>query len=529
MLLSALALLACGSPPGPGGGPGEDTGTGSRGDSGLADSGEGPDEVGDSAADTGRPPPSLALSVQPIWDPVAGGPLEVELLADIGGELALTLSDGDGGTLWTEALDLRAGEPMELALDGGWVERSGPLYLSAALSPGEGEPLRAEGEVLALRAAVDAAWAEDDGGETALRIPLFWHLSRTLQDFSYPFSALESLEGEDGAAADLPAASDSLDIHLGEGMIEPTAWRWDSRPILSLRIGGETRLGDAGVEGAGLWLEAEGWTVLSEGTLRPGELVLIQRDEPLADFLGVIEDSVALRFMAEDPRTGEPFPVAEQALPLRMYALYGGPSFADEGDLYHPWVAAIDAALRAIDGVEPEVEPVLDALVSWVFNDLGLVYDTRRGASAYTTYRGDWSEGHFYMSDFLGRRFGSVINCSDCAGILTSYANMLGTRLAYLIILENFDLNEILAIGQDRYTSCPFGPGGCGFSYHAVTTPDGGAHIWDSTLALDGDEDPGAAPWELLPVQGIGGGEYLERLVREGEAGYYYETIGSIQ
>ena len=172
---------------------------------------------------------------------------------------------------------------------------------------------------------------------------------------------------------------------------------------------------------------------------------------------------------------------------------------------------------------------MLDALVEWVFYDLGLEYDTRRGASAYASYGGDWDRGSFNMSGFLERRFGSVINCSDCAGIIGAYANMIGARQSYLIILSNFGLNEIQAIGVPEYTSCPFGPTSCGFSYHAVTTGDGGANIWDATLALDGDYDPGSAPSEALLVQTIESGEYLDRLVRSGDADYYYETVGSIQ
>ena len=95
--------------------------------------------------------------------------------------------------------------------------------------------------------------------------------------------------------------------------------------------------------------------------------------------------------------------------------------------------------------------------------------------------------------------------------------------------MSNFGLNEILAIGQPEFTSCPFGSNGCGFSYHAVATDDGGETIWDATLALDGDTDPGATPSEVLMVEAIEGQEYLERLVRYGNAGYYYESQGTLQ
>ena len=475
-------------------------------------------------------PPTLTVSAPPAWDPIAGGPLSLVVGADVDGELALDLYDPGGAKLWTLEGGLLAGVPADLLWDGEAVYGVGAHRLEVRfVDSATGLEDSAEVELQVVRCGVSGVWAEDDGGETALRVPLYWHISRTLQDGSYPISALDALEDDAGEALDLPSVSDDLDVHEGEDMIEPTAWRWDSRPILSLELGGETVLGGHNLDGGAISLEVEGWSVINPGPLVGGEFVLLQRDEPLADFLGVIEEELTLAFTAPDPDGGEPWLVAEQALPLRMYALHDAPTFDEEGAIYHPWVAAIDAALRAIDGVEPDVETVVEALTEWIFNDLGLVYDTRYGASAYTSYRRDWDSGHFYFTDFLQRRFGEVVNCSDCAGILTGYANMLGARLSYLIILQNFSLNEILAIGQDDYTSCPFGPNSCGFSYHAVTTLDGGDRIWDATLALDGDDDPGSSPYTLLPVTGVDGEEYLERLVRSGNASYNYETIGSIQ
>jgi len=490
------------------------------------------DDTGGGGVDTEPPPPvppTLTVSAPPAWDPIAGGELSVSIGADVDGEMSLTLYDPGGAKLWSLDGALLAGVPADLSWDGEAVYGVGAHRLEVTyLDTETGLDASAEREVQVVRCGVSDVWAEDDGGETALRVPLYWHISRTLQDVSYPISSLSALEDADGAPLDLPAVSDDLDVHAGEGMIEPTAWRWDSRPILSLELGGDTVLGGHNLDDGGIALSIEGWTVLNPGPLVAGEYLLLQRDAPLADFLGVIEEQLTLSFTAMD-LDGEEWLVAEQALPMRMYALHDAPTFVEEGEVYHPWVAAIDAALRAIDGVDPDAEAVLDALVEWVFNDLGLTYDTRSGASAYTTYRRGWDSGHFYFTDFLERRFGEVVNCSDCASILTGYANMLGARLSYLIILQNFSLNEILAIGQDDYTSCPFGPNSCGFSYHAVTTMDGGERIWDATLALDGDEDPGASPYDVLPVTGVDGEEYLDRLVRSGNASYNYETNGTIQ
>ena len=73
------------------------------------------------------------------------------------------------------------------------------------------------------------------------------------------------------------------------------------------------------------------------------------------------------------------------------------------------------------------------------------------------------------------------------------------------------------------------GSGGCGFSYHAVTTPDDADTIYDATLALDGDGDPSGYPAEELLVQAISGDEYLDLLVESGNPRYRYTQKETIQ
>jgi hypothetical protein len=112
---------------------------------------------------------------------------------------------------------------------------------------------------------------------------------------------------------------------------------------------------------------------------------------------------------------------------------------------------------------------------------------------------------------------------------MVAYANMIGIPLNYRIVGWNFNLNQILAIGGDDFTNCPFGRGGCGFSYHAVTGGLGYGQIWDATLALDGDSNPTELPAETLLVQGVDEDEYLDRLVKSGQAEYVYESQGTMQ
>ena len=122
---------------------------------------------------------------------------------------------------------------------------------------------------------------------------------------------------------------------------------------------------------------------------------------------------------------------------------------------------------------------------------------------------------------FLGRDLGKIINCSDCASILSTYANMIGADLRYAIIGWSFTLHPILGIGASTFGS-PFNSGRLGFTYHAVTSSDSATTIYDATLAVDGDATPADAPYTKRLVQGMPGAEYLQRLSGDSHAGYTY-------
>ena len=151
-------------------------------------------------------------------------------------------------------------------------------------------------------------------------------------------------------------------------------------------------------------------------------------------------------------------------------------------------------------------------LVQHVYEEMGLTYDRKSGASHYTRYAGGgWTNATFSLAEFLNRSRGKVVNCSDCASILSTYANMIGAKLHYAIIGWNFKLNPILGIGAMSFGS-PFDSGRLSFSYHAVTTPDEAMTIDDSTLAVDGDSAPATSPYSRKLVQDLTGEDYLTRL-----------------
>lgn len=201
----------------------------------------------------------------------------------------------------------------------------------------------------------------------------------------------------------------------------------------------------------------------------------------------------------------------EQSVMLRFYGVLGNEQGTMSPDL--PWVAVVDEATAKIAGGVTDAAKARALLVQHVYEDSALTYDRKSGASKYTRYSGSggWSVGTFSLGEYLKRSRGKVVNCSDCASILSTYANMIGAKLHYAIIGWNFKLNPILGIGAMSFGS-PFDSGRLQFSYHAVTTPDATMTVDDATLAVDGDMDPTMAPHTKRLVQELSGSDYLTRL-----------------
>jgi hypothetical protein len=151
-------------------------------------------------------------------------------------------------------------------------------------------------------------------------------------------------------------------------------------------------------------------------------------------------------------------------------------------------------------------------------------YDCPNGGMSW------YSGGVFSCAAFLERLTGGIglgiyVNCSDCATIVSTFANAVGCDLWQSRMGPQtgywFDLNELLAIGSNVWqTACSWG----NFNYHEVAWKDGctaNDPVWDACLQVDGDPDPTSAPHvPLLPV-GLrfgtpGSMEYLDRLVAPG-------------
>lgn len=488
------------------------------------------DDTGPSVIDTDATQPvDTAPEIMPLeasitasaaFDPIHDGRVVIDAAFSEGATARVWVTSADGSEVAALVEDLPASDDFTW---GGRDDSSDLLpagtYTIHVEAFRDGEVATASVETRSIRIGVIS------GRLTGDRLPLIWHRAGPqgspwtvpVDDATFTLSALE----EDGSAVEVPAPWDDLmvvPISEEDGVNLPAAFAWDAQPGLSLTLSGDL----VGLEAA-LSVAVDGWS-LSDGTVAPGGVLSLSRDDLLSDGPGVIEETVSLQVMLGDAVIGQ------QDIPLRMYALLGAHTFDEGGAAYGTWIAAADPALRALEDVAPADDAVLSGLVEFIFRDLGLRYDTDYGASAYVSYQGsNWTRAHLNFSAFLTRANGEVINCTDAAAILGAYANMLGAELSYLILSPNFDLNYILAVGGAAYTRCPFGPGGCGFSYHAVTSPDGGQTIFDATLAIDGDGDPRSLPATEQLVQGVTGSDYFDAIVRAGSPSYHSESKGTIQ
>lgn len=263
----------------------------------------------------------------------------------------------------------------------------------------------------------------------------------------------------------------------------------------------------------------EGFTITGEDTLADGNVLTIEH--PSSPVPGVGRFDVTYAFTLEARRPGGSFQAmpGELAVTLRYYGLVGTPMFYGTSVPHRTWVDVIDRIAEWVGGETADPTEVGGALVEGVYYDLGLRYDTARGASFYTDYaRSNFGEQTFDMQAFEERENGDVINCSDAASILSSYANMVGLDFRYHILTHRsgtgFDLNYIQAIGGTRFDDTPFDSGRGGFSYHAIVG-DRDTMTWDATLAVDGDGSPGSTPNTLMLVQRMVPFDYLEALSSE--------------
>lgn len=212
----------------------------------------------------------------------------------------------------------------------------------------------------------------------------------------------------------------------------------------------------------------------------------------------------------------------------RIYVVVRAPRFspwtqdpAGGGTDQLPWIDVLDYACRWAAQAKDVDEAAVR--VTRAVNDLG------PGVLTYDCFSG--GRGHYTNSEeFLCTRFlellkgvpGSIVfvNCSDCAAVVSTFANILGADLAQstmeILLGGQFDLNPVRLIGAADWQPCE-----TSFGRHEVAWKrpcHAEDEIFDACLQLDGDADPTASPHTPLLATnlkfgGVGDMLYRDRLV----------------
>lgn len=178
----------------------------------------------------------------------------------------------------------------------------------------------------------------------------------------------------------------------------------------------------------------------------------------------------------------------------------------DSSNVQLPWTDVLDYSCSWALGAQ-----TADAgagAVTRAVNNLGpalITYDCPGGGGShysYASYDLSWKfqSGNFDCTAFLDRLKGGLgngwyVNCSDCATIVSTFANILGCDLWQSRMQWDFQLNDILAIGSNVWQPPCQGIDNWsgGFSYHEVAWEDGCTaddDVFDACLEVDGDADP---------------------------------------
>jgi hypothetical protein len=188
-----------------------------------------------------------------------------------------------------------------------------------------------------------------------------------------------------------------------------------------------------------------------------------------------------------------------------------------------PWTEVLDYSCSwAI--LASNADEAATAVTRNVF-DLGpsvVEYDCPGGGSTHYAW------GSFDCTAFLDRLKGGAgngryVNCTDCATILSTFANILGCDLWQSRMGWGFGLNPMLGIGSSIWEPACLssGHGWTGsFSYHEVAWKGActsSEEVFDACLKVDGDADPTTAPHTAMLVANLrfgdpGDGVYRDRL-----------------
>ncbi|MCO5166356.1 MAG: hypothetical protein M9894_08330 [Planctomycetes bacterium] len=468
------------------------------------------------------------LEAGPAFDPrLEGARLDVRTRLDGGGAYEATLSvrDAAGRVVRTLVAGAarQAGADHVDAWDGrdpaGRFVAPGAYTLRLEVAR-PGQPTAAVDRTVAVVRLGFVSIAFDDAGAGGARVPLDFHRaqagvagSRLSVDAVGPAWTVErsllgdgALDHPDGAPLSVPAPWARLDTPpraagggvLTRGRSLPVAYAAGARPTLRIRMGDAGGHGGQAVAcgyplpGAPVRLVLGGE---ASADLAPGGEVVL-RGPTLPQGIGRHDLALDFRFEVWDGQGWSPVPGRVRTT-HRVYTLLGRPPTG--ANVRRPWVAVVDKVAQWSAGRARDVAGALEVITRGVYEAEGLVYDTWFGAPAYSDGNQLW-EPELDLDGWLHRTRGRVVNCLDCAALVTALAAQVGASAEVCTVGDNFSLHWIRGIGGQRFVNDLFG-GWHAFSFHAVATIDRAATIHDACLSVDDDARPDAAPHvERLPV-----------------------------
>lgn len=168
-----------------------------------------------------------------------------------------------------------------------------------------------------------------------------------------------------------------------------------------------------------------------------------------------------------------------------------------------PWTDVLDLSCEWANGAttaDAATTTITQKVNSGILSSGGLIY----GASTFytTTAAYPWSFDCTAFLNFVAGRAGGrgrAVNCSDCATIVTTFANVLGCNVFASTMFpsataQNFYCNKIQVIGKTTWAyPFPGTPNEGFFTYHEVAWTGAGAYIdplYDACLKVDSSSNP---------------------------------------
>jgi hypothetical protein len=167
------------------------------------------------------------------------------------------------------------------------------------------------------------------------------------------------------------------------------------------------------------------------------------------------------------------------------------------------WTDVLDYACSWAAGAQNTVDAA--SAITKRVNELGpnlITFDAPGAGSSHYA----WS--NFDCTAFLDRLAGGIgngmyVNASDCATIVSTFANALGCDLWQARMGYGFSTNPALTIGSKIWQKpCLWN----GFSYHEVAWEDSCSEedrVYDASMTLDGSLDPSQPPHTATAAAGI--------------------------